>query len=469
MADGLDHPVFGGVRADGGWRALRPNWRVLGVYLAGVFIGALDTSVIGPALSLIAGGFHVTLVATAWAVSIYTVAYVASTVLAGAGGDRYGRRRVFTAGILAFGVASAIAAVSGRFWLFLAARALQGAGAGAVYPSAQAEGIAQFPAQRRGMALGIFGAVFGLAAIIGPNVGGALAQWVGWPAIFLINIPFVLLVLLLVRRTPEALAPGDATIPDWLGGISFGGFLASALLALSAGGSGGRLAGVGAALVCGVVFLSRQRRATRPFLDTEPLTNRAGMAMIAGAALIGLDMSAAVFIPTLVQDRLHFSVFASGVALMPAALSGAVLAGVGGVLTDRMGPRGILQVGLVAGAVGGVLLALPGLTLLTFVLAMLALGVATAFTMGAPLNRMALGLYRDEQAGEALSLVAVFRAVGLAAGPIVLTLLLSRHGWAGMYGGVAVASVLGVLLFFAVPDIRPLPAPRRSTATGRGD
>ena len=427
------------------------------MYLAGVFIGALDTSVIGPAFSLIAGGFHVTLATTAWAVTIYTVAYVASTVLAGAGGDRYGRRRVFTGGIIAFGVASAIAAFSGRFWLFLAARALQGAGAGAVYPNAQAEGIAQFPPERRGMALGIFGAVFGLAAIIGPNVGGALAQWVGWPAIFLVNIPFALVVLLLVRRAPDTRPSGEMAMPDWLGGISFAGVLASALLALSANGVG-RLLGLGAAVALGALFLSRQHRASRPFLDTAPLANRSGIAMIAGAALIGLDMSAAVFIPTLVQQRLHFSVFFSGVALMPAALSGAVLAGVGGVLTDRMGPRGILQAGLLAGAVGGVLLALPGLTLTTFILAMLALGVATAFTMGAPLNRMALALYRDDQAGEALSLVAVFRAVGLASGPVVLTLLLASHGWAGMYGGVAVASVLGIAIFFAVPDVRPLPA-----------
>ncbi len=449
-------------RRDGGRRALRPNWRVLSVYLAGVFIGALDTSVIGPAFSLIAGGFRVSLATTAWAVTIYTVAYVASTVLAGAGGDRYGRRRVFTGGIVAFGVASAIAALSGRFWLFLAARALQGAGAGAVYPNAQAEGIAQFPAERRGMALGIFGAVFGLAAIVGPNVGGALAQWVGWPAIFLVNIPFAVVVLLLVRRAPDTRPSREAIMPDWLGGLSFGGLLASALLALSAGGDG-RLFSLAAAVACGALFLSRQRRAAHPFLDAAPLSNRAGIAMIVGAALIGLDMSAAVFIPTLVQQRLHLSIFASGVALMPAALSGAVLAGVGGVLTDRMGPRGILQAGLVAGAIGGVLLALPGLSLGIFILAMLALGVATAFTMGAPLNRMALGLYRDDQAGEALSLVAVFRAVGLAAGPVVLTLLLAIHGWAGMYGGVAVASILGVVIFFAVPDVRP-PA----QATGRG-
>jgi MFS family permease len=142
----------------------------------------------------------------------------------------------------------------------------------------------------------------------------------------------------------------------------------------------------------------------------------------------------------------------SGLALLPAAFTGALLAGAGGILVDKIGAKKILAIGLFAAAVGGVLLAWPPLTFTRFILAMVALGLGTAFTMGAPLNRLALDLYRPEQAGEALSLMAVFRATGLAAGPILLTAAEVFHGFTGMYSVVALASLIGVFVFLAVPE-----------------
>ncbi len=432
---------------------LRPNWSVLGIYLLGVFIGALDTTVIGPAFPLIAHGLHVSLAWNAWAITAYTVSYAAFTVLAGAAGDRFGRKRAFTVGVAAFGLASLVAGFAGTFWLFLVARSIQGLGAGAVYPNAQAEGIGQFPAERRGMALGIFGATFGLASIIGPNVGGVLAQYVGWRAIFLLNVPIALAVLARVHVLPRHAGRGGA-LPDWLGGLGFATLLVAILLACSLPGVA-RIPALLAIVACGALFWIRQRTARPPFLDTGPLASHGGLAMIAGSVVIGLDLSASVFVPTLVQRSLGLSVALSGVALMPAAFMGAVLAGAGGVLVDRIGPRAVLQAGLAAAVLGGILLAMPHLTLLIFILAMLSLGVSTAFTIGAPLNRLALALYRDEQAGEALSLVAVFRAVGLASGPIFLTLIAAGHGIGSMFWLVAAASAVGALVFFGVPDVRP--------------
>lgn len=433
--------------------------RALTVYLLGVLVGALDVSVIGPAFPLIAKDFGVSLTWDAWTVTAYTVAYAAATVLAGALGDRYGRRRLFAVGMALFGAGSAVVAWSGAFWVFLLGRAVQGAGAGTIFPNAQAEGVRFFPEERRGTALGIFGAVFGLASIIGPNVGGALAQAFGWPAIFMLNLPLAALVLLLVPTLPAT--PGHGReLPDVAGGVAFASAVAGVLLGLTYGGAA-RWAAWGAAVALFALFAHRQRRAPVPFLDTGAIANAAGAALVAGAAIVGLDMAAAVFVPGLAQRVLHFSVFESGLAVMPAAVSGAVLAGAGGVLVDRIGPRRVLQIGLAAGAVGGVLLALPHLTFARFVVAMAFFGMGTAFTMGAPLNRIALALYRDERAGEALSLVAVFRTIGLAAGPVLLALAARRAGDAGLFGAVAVASLAGILLFSRVRDVR---AAARETA-----
>ncbi len=464
---GAGVPGAGRPRRLGEASPVRVDGRALGVYLLGVFLGALDTGVIGPAFPVIARAFHVSLRWNAWTVTVYTVAYVASTVMAGALGDRIGRRRVFRAGLVAFGVASLLATFSAGagFWAFLAARAIQGAGAGAVYPNAQAEGVALFPRERRGLALGVFGGVFGLAAVVGPNVGGALAQFVGWPAIFAINVPLAGLAVAAARepRGPAraAVAATDG-IPDPAGGVGFSAGLTGLLLALAVPGPWRWLCLAGGAAAV-ALFAWRQRTARLPFLDTGPLASRGGIALIAGAAVIGLDMSAAVFVPSMAQARLHLGVFASGVALMPAALSGAVLAGAGGVLVDRIGPRGPLQVGLAAAVLGGVLLGRGTLHMAGFVAAMLCLGLATAFTMGAPINRMALSLYRDERPGLALSLIAVFRSVGLAAGPVILTAAAARAGFPGMFRAVAIASALGVLVFTLVPNVRP----ERRAALGR--
>lgn len=434
---------------------MRPNFRVMIVYLIGVFIGALDTNVLGPVFPLIAHTYRISLTWTAWTITAYTVAYIASTVLAGAVGDRSGHKRVFIGGIIAFGVASALAAMAPTFWIFLIARAIQGLGAGAVYPNAQAEGIKQFPVEKRGMALGIFGAVFGLASILGPVLGGFLGQLFGWPSVFIVNIPIAMAVIGLTGRIPAS-AVADRRVPDWVGGVSFSLMLAGFLLFVMIPGSL-RWVFLLATVGFSGTFWLRQRTASTPFLDTKPLSNNAGIAMMVGAALIGMDMASAIFVPTLAQKSLGLSVLDSGLSLLPAAFAGAVLSGVGGMMVDRTGPRKVLVIGLLAGALGGLMLALRPLSLVEFFVAMVALGLATAFTMGAPLNRMALGLYRDDQAGEALSLMAVFRGIGLAAGPIILTSAEAYHGFTGMFGSVCVASLVGVASFLMVPDVRPKP------------
>ncbi|PSR27862.1 MAG: MFS transporter [Sulfobacillus thermosulfidooxidans] len=432
---------------------MRPNYKALGVYLLGVFIGALDTNVLGPVFPVIARSFHVNLEIAAWTVTAYTVAYIASTVLAGALGDRLGHRKVFVWGIILFAVASITAALSREFALFVIARIVQGAGAGAVYPNGQAEGLKQFPPEKHGMALGMFGAVFGLASVIGPTLGGILGQVFGWPAVFIINLPIALIVLAMLRNAPPSTVVPRA-LPDWVGGASFSAGLASILLVIMGQGIIRLVFFILAVFFFGLMIW-RQKVAKTPFLDSKPLMNKAGVAMMIGAALIGLDMSAAIFVPALVQSDLHFSVLQSGLALLPAAFTGALLAGAGGIMVDRMGAKKILAVGLVAAGVGAVLLAWPHLTFFRFILAMMALGLGTAFTMGAPLNRLALDLYKTDQAGEALSLMAVFRATGLAAGPILLTAAKVVHGFTGMYGTVAIASVIGALVFMVVPEHRP--------------
>ncbi len=253
------------------------------------------------------------------------------------------------------------------------------------------------------------------------------------------------------RRLPKTEADHPGGLPDVFGGVAFSLTLVFLLLALSAA-SMLSVVWLMAALVSGITFSLRQRRAATPFLDTAPLKTSSGAFMMAAAGIIGLDLAAAVFVPALAQQELHFSVLLSGVALMPAAVVGAVLAGAAGVLVDRLGARRVLQVGLAAAGVGGVLIALPDLTVVRFVIAMAFFGFGTAFTLGAPINRLATLLYRKDQLGEALSLVAVARAVGLMVGPVVFGLMITNSGFSAPFWLLAVVSALGVMLLFQVPN-----------------
>ena len=431
---------------------LHVSWTRLTAYLLGVFVGALDTSVVGPIFPLLERAFHTTLAWTAWTVTIYTVAYVSSTVLAGGLGDRLGHRRMVGYGVAAFGVASLLAALSPSLPVFLAARLIQGAGAGAVYPNAQAEGLKQFPQSRQGLGLGIFGAVFGVASIVGPVLGGAIGQYLSWPFVFALNVPLAALVWRLVTQLDDSDTVAEArAVPDWVGGLLLSGVLAAVLLALAASGAV-RYPLLAAAVLLGLAFYRRQQRVRVPFLNLRPLADGSGVALVIGAALIGLDLAAAVFVPTLVQRDLHFSVLSSGLALLPAAFTGAALAGAGGIMVDRVGPRKVLMLGLALATVGGVLLAWPPLTAIRFFPAMVALGAGTALTMGAPLNRLGMALYRADEVGQALGLMAVFRSLGLAVGPVVLALAMAVHGFTGLFGLMAASSLAGVILFSTLVD-----------------
>ncbi|HET7559347.1 MAG TPA: MFS transporter [Limnochordia bacterium] len=418
--------------------------RTLGIYMLGVFLGALDMSVVAPAFPLIAKHFGVALTWDAWTITTYTIAYTAATVLAGAAGDRFGRRKLFAWGVAAFGLGSALCAVAGPFWLFLAARVVQGAGAGAIFPNAQAEGIQLFPPERRGRALGMFGAVFGLASMIGPNVGGILAQLYGWQSIFWINVPIAVVVLAAVRMLPRSQVLARR-MPDWRGGVAFAGLISAALFALTVSG-GLRIWLAGAAAFFALAFASAQRRAALPFIKADAL-RAGGYWLFAGAAIVGLDMASLVFVPLIAQNDLGFSVLSSGVSVTPMAFLGALMTGLGGILIDRIGPIPVVGCGMLAWSAGGALLAIGPITTFRFFTALGLFGLGTAFTMGPPLNKLALGLFADEQAGEALSLMSVFRSIGIAAGPVILAIAEHAGGYGALFGSLAVLSLAAVFLF----------------------
>ena len=173
----------------------------------GVFAGALDLGVLSPALPAIAHGFGISPREVAWTFTLYLFANVVSIPIMTKLSDVVGRRAIYTLCVVIFALGSVLAIIAPNFTVFLVARGIQAAGAGGIFPVATAAIADRVPVERRGSALGLLGAVWGLAAIIGPNVGGVITHFFSWHWIFVANVPLAIVVIVLAQRyVPEAAA-----------------------------------------------------------------------------------------------------------------------------------------------------------------------------------------------------------------------------------------------------------------------
>src|SRR6266404_9781751 len=183
------------------------SW-VLALTSVASFMMALDALVVTTALSTIRVDLGASIEALEWVVNAYNLSFAVLLLTGTALGDRFGRRRVFAAGLALFVAASAACALAGSAGWLIAARAVQGAGAALVMPLAMSLLGAAFPREERGKALGIFSGVTGLALIAGPVVGGAVAEGIAWQWIFWLNVPIgVIAIPLALRRIPESFGP----------------------------------------------------------------------------------------------------------------------------------------------------------------------------------------------------------------------------------------------------------------------
>jgi EmrB/QacA subfamily drug resistance transporter len=315
------------------------------------FMVVLDMLVVSTALNTIRRDLGASIADLEWTVNAYTLAFAVLLMTAAAIGDRFGRRRVFAAGLALFTVASAGCAVApGVGWL-IAARTVQGAGAAMVMPLALAVLNAAVPPQRRGWAMGIFGAVTSLAVVVGPVLGGAIAQGIAWQWIFWLNVPVGLSAIALVlRRLDESYGPRAALDLSGLG-LGTGAALALVwgLVRGSSAGWGspevaGSLAG-GAALI--VAFIRWELHARAPMLPMRLFAARGFSAGNAVTFLLNASTTGAVFfMAQFLQVGLGLGPLAAGLRLLPWGAAPLLIAPRAGRLADQIGDRPLIVSGL---------------------------------------------------------------------------------------------------------------------------
>jgi EmrB/QacA subfamily drug resistance transporter len=342
----------------------RLGW-VLGLTSTAYFMVALDAVVVITALPRMQHDLHVSLASLQWTLNAYGIAFAAGIITAAALGDRVGRRRVFTIGLALFTVASVACALAPNASELIVARTVQGLGGAIVLPLSLTILTTAFPEEKRGMIVGAYGGLAGLAVAMGPIVGGAIAQSIDWHWIFWINVPIGVTALLLgIRLLPESYGAPERL--DFVGvGLLTAGVVAVVWALSRANNVGWSSSEVVGTLVAGAVMLVafvRWENAVRePMVPLRLFAVRDfAIGNLTTFLMTGAVFAAAFLITQEFQFARHFSPIGAGARLLPFFATPMLVSPLAGALSDRIGRRPIIVVGLSMLAAGLVWVAWRG-------------------------------------------------------------------------------------------------------------
>lgn len=417
--------------------ALAPHNRTWTLVIAslGVFMTALDTLVVANGLPALRSSLHANLGDLEWTVNAYNLAFAVALLTGAALADRFGRRRVYSLGLLAFSIASAAAALSPDVGMLVAARAVQGTAAAAVMPATLTLIAEAFPAEKRGAAIGLWGGITGLAVALGPVVGGAIVGGISWHWIFWLNVPIGLaLVPLAYTRLTESFGPrAQLDIRGLLlAGAGFFGITWGLVRSNSIGWANGETI---IALTCGAalvaIFFAWERRTTSPMLSPALFRSREfnaanGVSFFMYAALFGVLFLIMQFL----QIALGYSPLAAGLRTLPWTAAPMVVAPVAGALADRYGGKPFMVVGLALQAAGlGWIAAIarPGMSYTWLAVAFAVAGVGISMCFPTVAGAVVASVPSSEM-GIASGTNSAVREIGGVFGVAVLATLFAGHG-----------------------------------------
>ena len=425
----------------------RKWWTLLAVCSA-TFMLLLDITIVNVALPDISEELDASFSEVQWVIDAYALTLAALLLTAGSLADLLGRRLVFAVGLVCFTVASLLCAIAPDATTLILARGAQGIGGAAMFATSLALLAQEFHGPQRGTAFGLWGATTGAAVAVGPLVGGALTEALGWPSIFYLNLPIGLATLAItLRKLPES-RDEDAGSIDWLGLTTF----SAALFLLVFGLIESNERGWGSAPIVGtlsasalllVAFFAVERRVRRPMLDLSLFRK----ATFGGASIAAFALSASMFAMFLylvlyLQTILGYGPLETGLRFLPVTALSFVAAAVSGKLTARLPARGLLGGGLLL--VGAGLLLMRGVDassdwtalLPGFVLAGLGIG-----TINPSIANAAIGVVAPARAGMASGISSTFRQVGIATGIAGLGAVFQSRVTGGLVSALADTAV----------------------------
>ena len=432
-------------------------WPALWAVCVGFFMILVDTTIVSVATPTILSALHTDVDSVVWVTSAYLLAYAVPLLITGRLGDRFGPRRVYLVGLALFTLASLWCGLTGTITGLIIARVVQGLGAAVMMPQTMAVITRTFPAESRGRAMSLWGAVAGVATLVGPILGGVLVDGLGWEWIFFVNVPVgVVGFILALRLVPEL--PTKVRRFDVLGVVlsAVGMFLLVFGIQEGQTYDWGTIVGpisvwslIAAGLVVLVAFVVWQaRNPAEPLMSLQLFRDRNFSLASLAIAAVGFGVTAMAF-PTVLyaQGVLGLTPTGSALLFVPMAVISGALSPYVGRLTDRAHPRWVAGFGLLSFVVGLVWLAAvmrPATPIWELLLPIALIGVANGF-MWAPISTSATRNLPMDQAGAAAGVYNTTRQIGAVLGSAGIAVLMQARLTAELPGGGRVESVVGTL------------------------
>jgi EmrB/QacA subfamily drug resistance transporter len=400
-----DTGVIRGAPETPGCASHAKRW-VLAASILGSSVASLEASVINVALPAIQQGLVASVAQMQWIASIYTLFLGALTLASGSAGDRFGRRRLFAAGLAVLTVASIAAGFAADAGQLIAARAVQGIGAALLVPNSLSLVSAGFPRAERGRAIGTWSAVTAITTSGGPILGGVLVDVSSWRSVFFLIVPLALVTLVLtLSRLPDVRIGRRQPSIDWAGAALATIGLAGVVLGIIRLRTGpAALLPLAGGLGLLGVFVRLESRIAAPIMPPRLFRSPTFLGANLLTLLLYFAITAAFFVMPFVLVRVYgYSATATGAAYLPFALLIGVLSRRTGAIADRFGPRGSLVVGPLVTAAGLMLLAVPGSSgsyWTTFFPPMVVMGLGMAITV-APLTTTVMTSVDESEVGVA--------------------------------------------------------------------
>jgi EmrB/QacA subfamily drug resistance transporter len=437
-----------------------------------LFMVTLDNLVVTTAIPVIRDDLNASLESLEWTVNAYTLTFAVLLLTGAALGDRFGRRRVFALGVGIFTLGSIGAALAPSVEALNLARAVQGLGGAIVMPLTLTILAAAVPAERRGLALGAWGGISGLAVAFGPLVGGAVVQGMSWQWIFWLNVPIGLVLIPLgLRQLSESYGPAQRLDLPGLGLVSAGLF--GIVWGLVRGNAQGWTSpeivislAAGAALVA--AFVAWELRTDHPMLPMRFFRNATFALANTASLFMFFGMFGSIFLLSqFFQTVQGYSPFGSGLRILPWTLAPMFIAPLAGALADRIPPKALIGTGLVLQSVALAWIGLvsePTTPYAELVVPFIVAGVGMALFF-APMAYVVLSAVRPEEEGQASGANNAIRELGGVFGVAVLASVFAHAGGyesgeafvdgmnpAILIGAAVVA--LGAVAAFAIPRRR---------------
>jgi len=437
-------------------------WWTLAISSVAVFMVTLDNLVVTTAIPVIRRDLHAGLSGLEWTVNAYTLTFAVLLMTGAALGDRLGRRRMFVFGLTVFTLASAAAALAPSIGALDAARAVQGFGGAIVMPLTLTILSSAVPANRRGLALGVWGGISGLAVAFGPLLGGAVVSGISWHWIFWLNVPIglVLIPLALLRLNETHGPDGKLDLPGFaLVSSGLFGIVWALVRGNSVGWGSPQIVGaaLAGALLLGA-FVAWELRTTSPMLPLSFFRNRAFTLANISSLLMSFGMFGSIFfLAQYFQTVQGYSPLGSGLRILPWTAAPMIVAPIAGALSDRVGGQRLMGIGLTLQAIGLAwiaAIATPTTAYVHFVGPFIVSGVGMALFF-APVANVVLSSVSAVRQGQASGANNALRELGGVFGVAVLATVFNRPG---VYSSPSVFvsgfhSALWVAVAFAVAGV----------------